>query len=97
MARHGLIKALERKRLEQQVIDTGPYRLVRHPGYAGSLLIWTGFALSSRSVPVVAAVGALLGPAYRRRIAAEEQLLRRDRPSYPAYTDRTKRLIPFVW
>jgi protein-S-isoprenylcysteine O-methyltransferase Ste14 len=81
---------------EQQVIDTGPYRLVRHPGYSGSLLIWTGFALSSRSLPVVAAVGALLGPAYRRRIAAEEQLLRRDLPSYPAYCDRTKQLIPFV-
>ena len=34
----------------------GPYRFVRHPGYAGSLLIWTGFALTSRSLPVVEVV-----------------------------------------
>jgi protein-S-isoprenylcysteine O-methyltransferase Ste14 len=48
----------------QHVVDSGPYAVVRHPGYAGSLLIWTGFALTSRSVPVVIAVGALLGIAY---------------------------------
>jgi protein-S-isoprenylcysteine O-methyltransferase Ste14 len=81
----------------QDVIDSGPYALVRHPGYAGSLLIWTGFALTSRSVPVVVAVGALLGTAYQRRIAAEEELLRRELPGYAAYCERTKKLIPLVW
>jgi protein-S-isoprenylcysteine O-methyltransferase Ste14 len=81
----------------QQVVDTGPYRFVRHPGYAGSLLIWTGFALTSRSFPVVEVVGGLLGLAYHRRVAAEEALLRRDLPGYQAYSKRTKRLIPFVW
>jgi len=82
---------------EQPVIDTGPYRLVRHPGYAGSLLTWTGFTLTSRSLPVFAVVSALLGQAYERRIAAEEQLLSRELPSYAGYSDRTKKLIPFVW
>jgi protein-S-isoprenylcysteine O-methyltransferase Ste14 len=81
----------------QQVVDRGPYRFVRHPGYAGSLLIWTGFALTSRSFPVVEIVGGLLGFAYQRRVAAEEALLRRDLRGYPAYAKRTKRLIPFVW
>jgi hypothetical protein len=46
---------------EQHVVDTGPYRLVRHPGYTGSLLTWTGFALASRSPLVLALVAALLG------------------------------------
>jgi len=82
---------------EQTVIDTGPYRLVRHPGYAGSLLTWTGFALTSGSLPVVAVVSALLGYAYRRRIAAEEQLLRRELSPYVAYSQRTKKLVPYVW
>jgi protein-S-isoprenylcysteine O-methyltransferase Ste14 len=82
---------------EQEVIDTGPYRLVRHPGYAGSLLTWTGFALTSRSLPVVGLVAGLLGHAYQRRITAEETLLRRDLPSYTAYCRRTKKIIPFVW
>jgi protein-S-isoprenylcysteine O-methyltransferase Ste14 len=86
-----------RTEAEQRLIATGPYRLVRHPGYLGSLLTWTGFGLTSRSVPVVVLVGGLLGRAYRSRIAAEEQLLRRDLPSYAPYSDQTKRLIPFVW
>ena len=81
----------------QRVVDRGPYRYVRHPGYAGSLLIWTGFALTSRSLPVVEVVVGALGVAYQRRIAAEEALLRRDLPGYSAYADRTKRVIPLVW
>jgi len=81
----------------QHVVDRGSYRFVRHPGYAGSLLIWTGFALTSRSIPVVETVGGLLAYAYHRRVAAEEALLRRDLPGYAAYAKRTKRLIPFVW
>jgi protein-S-isoprenylcysteine O-methyltransferase Ste14 len=82
---------------EQPVVTAGPYRLVRHPGYTGSLLTWTGFALTSRSVPVLVLVAGLLGRAYQRRIAAEEQLLRRDLPGYAAYSERTRKLIPYVW
>ena len=82
---------------DQRVVEDGPYRLIRHPGYAGSLLVWTGFALSSGSLPVVAMVSQLLGRAYGRRITAEETLLLRDLPGYVAYSRRTKRLVPFVW
>jgi protein-S-isoprenylcysteine O-methyltransferase Ste14 len=81
----------------QEVVDRGPYAWVRHPGYAGALLVWTGFALTSRSVPVVVAVAALLGTAYQRRIVAEEAMLRRELPAYEAYRAQTKRLIPLVW
>lgn len=86
-----------RSEAEQEVINAGPYRLVRHPGYAGSLLTWTGFALTSRSVPVFALTAGLLGHAYQRRIRAEETLLRRDLPGYTAYSLRTKKIIPFIW
>ncbi len=81
----------------QNVVDAGPYRLVRHPGYLGTLLTWIGFSLTSGSLPVVAVVSSLFGRAYGRRIAAEERLLTRDLPGYDAYERRTKRLIPFVW
>ena len=82
---------------DQALIETGPYCYVRHPGYLGSLLTWTGFALASRSTPVTALVGGLLGTAYGRRIVAEEELLRRELPGYDAYARRTSRLIPRVW
>jgi protein-S-isoprenylcysteine O-methyltransferase Ste14 len=82
---------------EQTVVDTGPYRLVRHPGYLGSLLIWTGLALSSRSLPVVVAVTGVVAYAYGRRIDAEEQLLVRDLPGYGDYRRRTRKLIPLIW
>lgn len=81
----------------QAVVDSGPYRWVRHPGYLGSLLTWVGFALTSGSSPVLALVGGLLGGVYRRRIVAEEQLLQRDLPGYAGYSKRTKRIIPFIW
>ncbi len=81
----------------QTVVDTGPYRWVRHPGYLGSLLTWVGFACTSSSAPVLALVAGLLGGVYRRRVVAEEQLLRRDLSGYTTYSERTKKLIPFVW
>jgi protein-S-isoprenylcysteine O-methyltransferase Ste14 len=45
----------------------------------------------------VAVVTGLLGRAYRRRILAEEALLRRDLPGYADYSNGTKRLVPFIW
>jgi protein-S-isoprenylcysteine O-methyltransferase Ste14 len=85
-----------RSEVDQQVIDAGPYRLIRHPGYLGSLMTWTGFALTSRRAPVLWSVVALSG-VYRYRITAEERMLTRDLAGYRDYTDRTKRLIPFAW
>lgn len=85
-----------RSEVNQEIIDAGPYRLTRHPGYLGSLMIWTGFALTSRRAPVVRTVVALLG-VYGYRITAEEEMLTRDLAGYADYTKRTKRLIPFVW
>lgn len=79
------------------LVDTGPYRWVRHPGYLGSLLTWAGFALTSRDPLVVVVLPVLLGLVYRRRIIAEERLLTRDVPGYAAYRQRTRGLIPAIW
>jgi protein-S-isoprenylcysteine O-methyltransferase len=82
---------------EQQVIERGPYRRVRHPGYAGSLLVWSGFGLSSGSAAVLGTVASLLLPVYIHRMEAEERLLTRQLPGYAAYAERTTRLVPHVW
>lgn len=82
---------------QQSVVERGPYRLVRHPGYLGSLIIWCGFALASGSAVIVGTIAALLVPMYARRIDAEEALLDRELPGYSEYRGRTKRLVPSVW
>ena len=81
---------------DQKVIEAGPYGLIRHPGYLGSLMTWTGFALTTRNMPVVGGLAALFA-VYRYRILAEEEMLARDLTGYAEYALRTKRLVPFVW
>lgn len=82
---------------EQHLVNTGPYRMIRHPGYTGALMLWVGLALASRSMPTTVLVPALMGRAYHRRIIAEEKLLLRALPEYRDYSRRTKKLIPLIW
>jgi len=82
---------------QQPLVEVGPYALVRHPGYLGSILIWLGFALSSGSPIAVGLVSAIIGRAYQRRIEVEEMVLEDGVYGYLDYQERTSRLIPFVW
>ena len=81
----------------QPVIDDGPYRFVRHPGYLGSIATWTGFALTSRRGIAVAGVVVLFGRAYGRRMMAEEAMLAATLPGYVDYMERTWRMLPGIW
>lgn len=83
---------------DQQVVEYGPYRVIRHPGYLGSIMVWTGFAVTSGSAAAALGVAALMGNAYSRRIASEEAMLTgRLGSAYAEYSQRTTRLIPFIW
>ncbi len=88
---------LDQSETGQRVIDTGPYGLVRHPMYAGGLLMIPGVALALGSLAGVFAgvVGmALFLPI---RIAVEESFLKKALPGYPDYARRVRaRLIPFL-
>ncbi len=82
---------------DQQVVEDGPYRLIRHPSYTGLLIMFLGFGLSSANwLSLLALMGcALLGLSYR--IAVEERVLQEHLGvRYQEYMRRTKRLIPFV-
>ncbi|MFC5720663.1 methyltransferase family protein [Streptomyces gamaensis] len=83
---------------DQRVVREGPYRLVRHPGYCGSLLVWVGYALGlGNAIATVLTAGLLLG-AYSWRIVAEERLLvAAFGEEYERYRRRTKRLVPYVY
>jgi len=81
----------------QRVISTGPYRMVRHPLYLGSALMWLSTPLALGSYFALPAF-ALLIPFYIFRLLNEEEVLRQELRGYPEYCLRTRfRLVPFVW
>ena len=81
----------------QRVISTGPYRMVRHPMYLGSVVLWLSTPLALGSYFAWPAF-ALLIPFYVFRLLNEEKVLRQELPGYPEYCLRTRyRLVPFVW
>jgi protein-S-isoprenylcysteine O-methyltransferase Ste14 len=82
---------------EQKVIDTGPYALVRHPMYAGALVLLAGIppALGSFWGLLVLAPFAVV---IAWRLLDEETVLVQQLSGYADYRARTRyRLIPFVW
>lgn len=81
----------------QRPISNGPYRFIRHPGYAGAIAIFAGIALALASwwalIPAGVASALLIV-----RTGLEDRLLRRELPGYQAYADRTRfRLAPGLW
>jgi protein-S-isoprenylcysteine O-methyltransferase len=79
----------------QRVIQSGPYRYVRHPSYAGSILALVGLAcLTFNWLGFVVIIGCSL-VAYTLRISVEEKVLYQNLgEEYREYAERTKRLIP---
>ena len=81
----------------QRVISDGPYRLVRHPMYSGTVLAWVGSALALGSwwMLVPAAAGIAL---FVWRTRHEDATLQEKLPGYAEYAKRTRfRLLPGVW
>ena len=83
-------------RPDQTVVQTGPYRLVRHPSYTGMLITVLGMLLASANwVSLACFPIALPGLAYRIRVE-EQALIGALGAPYRDYMRRTKRLLPFV-
>lgn len=83
---------------DQKVVDTGPYRLIRHPSYTGGTLIGFGIGLSLQYALAPAILGGAMLASYLVRLTVEERALAETiGQPYRDYMARTKRLIPFVW
>jgi protein-S-isoprenylcysteine O-methyltransferase len=83
---------------DQQVVRAGPYRLVRHPGYGGVLLLWVGAGLASQNWAVAAIILSLMSVAYAYRITSEESMLQTAfGDKYRGYMQSTWRLVPWVF
>ena len=79
------------------VCDSGPYRIVRHPGYAGNLLSLPGIVLALGSVwtLIPAALALIIGVI---RTALEDRTLQEELPGYREYSQRVRyRLIPWLY
>jgi protein-S-isoprenylcysteine O-methyltransferase Ste14 len=82
---------------EQTIIDRGPYRAIRHPGYLGSILVWTGSRLAVNWLIALITAAALI-VVYCYRISAEEHMLEEHfGEAYLSYETRTWRLVPLLW
>ena len=81
----------------QTVVESGPYRLIRHPSYAGSLIsiLGLGLVLSNWLSLITVLLFTTLGYSYR--IWVEElTLVNALGEPYRDYMKRTKRIIPFI-
>lgn len=81
----------------QKVITNGPYKIIRHPGYAAQFFYYTGISLMLDSplsfIPVFCILLLLM-----IRIIREEKILVKGLEGYQEYTQQTKyRLFPGIW
>jgi protein-S-isoprenylcysteine O-methyltransferase Ste14 len=83
---------------DQPVIDSGPYRLLRHPSYTGILLASVGAGLASANWLALIGVTLLtLTPLLWRIRVEEHALLATVGDRYRSYTAQHKRMVPLVW
>jgi protein-S-isoprenylcysteine O-methyltransferase Ste14 len=87
-----------RVREGQEVIDTGPYRWVRHPSYTGMLVTFLGYglALGNWISTLCALLVPLIGIVVRIHIE-EQALLEGLGEPYRRFAEGRKRLVPGVW
>jgi protein-S-isoprenylcysteine O-methyltransferase Ste14 len=82
---------------DQRVISTGPYALMRHPMYAGALLLIIGMPLALGSWYGVLGILGFV-PVLIWRLSDEERFLVRNLPGYAEYTSKVRwRLIPWLF
>jgi protein-S-isoprenylcysteine O-methyltransferase Ste14 len=83
---------------EHHVVSNGPYRVIRHPSYAGPVLAFIGVGLALNHWVSLAACVVPPTAAVVHRILVEEKMLVDGLGSeYQQYRRRTRRLVPFVW
>lgn len=83
---------------DHEVVERGPFRVLRHPSYTGVLLAFIGFALTIGNWATLIVILAPITAAFIYRIRVEEEALSAALgEQYTSYMQRTKRLVPFVY
>ena len=82
----------------QTLVESGPYRYVRHPSYSGAMLSLLGLGLALGNWAGLLVALCCMGLAYAYRISVEEAALTAALgDSYKQYVSRTWRLVPFIF
>lgn len=82
----------------QVVVSTGPYAVIRHPGYLAGIVVMvaSGLALGSWIAAGILMIFSLPFLAYR--VVSEDRVLRAELPGYGDYAERVRwRLLPGLW
>jgi len=83
---------------DHELIERGPFRMVRHPSYTGVLLAFVGLALTLGNWAALLAILVPIGAAFIHRMNVEENALSGALgPQYTDYMRRTNRLVPFLY
>lgn len=80
---------------DHELIERGPYRLIRHPIYSGLLLMILGTAILAAQMGAFIAL-TICFCGFWLKLRQEEALLTKHLPGYSEYLRRTKALVPFV-
>jgi protein-S-isoprenylcysteine O-methyltransferase len=81
-----------------ELVQRGPYRVLRHPSYTGALLVFFGFGVLFDSWPALAVATLPVVAIILRRIQVEERALAEHfGEAWRAHCARTWRLVPGVW
>ncbi|MCJ1907604.1 methyltransferase family protein [Planococcus ruber] len=81
-----------------EIVSSGPYRMLRHPLYTALLLIGIGMALFCTSLIAAILGGALVIWTLLKRISYEEELLiEKFGPAYAEWMKKRARLVPFIY
>ena len=83
---------------DHELVESGPYRFVRHPSYTGMLVAFLGFGLTLGNWAALLILMVPVSWAFIYRMNVEERaLVSAMGERYVAYSRRTKRLLPFVY
>lgn len=79
-----------------RVVDTGPYKYIRHPAYAGMILANAGIVIYFLNTVTLIIYLIVFVPAIVLRILIEEKTLNKVE-GYPEFAQTRKRILPSVW
>ncbi len=83
---------------KSQLVQSGPYRFIRHPGYAGYFLFALGICIGYSGLIGLAAIPILMLPGFTYRMNLEERLLKDSLgDQFSSYARQTWRIIPGLW